>query len=310
MGLLPERDHRPPLGRFAPSPTGPLHFGSLVAALASYLQAKSRGGLWRLRMDDLDTPRVVVGAAAHIQQQLLDHGLAWDGDVVYQSQRHTHYHAAFQQLAARGWVYPCTCSRREIAAAGGLGLEGVRYLGTCRGGPTHRGRPMAWRLRTVEGLATQVADQIQGGVTQDVGAAVGDFVLWRADGLFSYQLATVVDDAALGVTEVIRGADLLASTPRQVLLQQHLGLATPIYGHVPLVLDPQQQQKLSKQTHAPPLTASAASSALGAALTFLGHPPPTSLKGATVRTVLAWGLQHWEIQRVPSCHENVALPTV
>ncbi len=299
------------IGRFAPSPTGPLHFGSLVAALASYLNTKSQGGHWRLRIEDIDAPRVVVGAAERIQQQLVEHGLLWDGPIVFQRQRTLIYRAAWSRLVEQKQVYSCTCSRREIAAHSHMGIDGLVYPGTCRNGHTKRNQPFAWRLRT-DGVKQPIEfnDEIQGLCRQNVAMEVGDFVVWRADGLFTYQLAVVVDDAEMGVTEVVRGADLLASTARQILLQQQLNLPTPRYAHLPLVLDSVLREKLSKKTHAPPLLARDAAQSLWRALDFLQQAPPRELKTASVAEVMAWAITHWQIKQVPQCSEKSLISKV
>jgi glutamyl-Q tRNA(Asp) synthetase len=224
-------------GRFAPSPTGPLHFGSLVAALGSYLDARAHGGEWLVRMEDLDTPRVVPGAADDILRTLERFGLQWDGPVLYQSSRIEAYEAALENLRARGLVFPCICSRKDV---------GERYPGTCRKG-AKPGRT-SWRFQA--GPATVAfVDRRLGTQSQNVEEYVGDFVLKRADGVFTYQMAVVVDDAFQGITHVVRGEDLLDSTPRQILLQRALGYPQPDYLHLPVVLN-EAGQKLSKQTGA------------------------------------------------------------
>ncbi len=219
-------------GRFAPSPTGPLHFGSLVAAVGSYLEAKSRGGAWLLRMEDLDTPRAQPGAADAILRTLEACGMAWDGDIVYQSRRSVAYRAALAHLEAQGLVYACGCSRREIADSG-LGPDGALiYPGTCRNGLAPGKQARAIRV-CVDHERIDFEDLVQGNLNQDLAAEVGDFVLRRADGLYAYQLAVVVDDAEQKITDVVRGADLLDSTPRQIYLQRRLGLPAPRYLHLP-----------------------------------------------------------------------------
>jgi glutamyl-Q tRNA(Asp) synthetase len=242
-------------GRFAPSPTGPLHAGSLVAALASWLDARAHRGTWLVRIEDVDTPRCVPGADRVILRQLADCGLVPDEPPVWQSQRGALYEAALQQLVQRGLAYPCACSRKDIEAA--LVAQGrtrerhgeLVYPGTCREGL--RGRePRAWRFRA-EGVV-QWTDRRLGAQSQDVAADVGDFVLKRADGLYAYQLAVVVDDADQGITHVVRGEDLADNTPRQVLLQRALGVPTPSYLHTPLVLGA-NGEKLSKQNGAAPV---------------------------------------------------------
>ena len=284
-------------GRFAPSPTGPLHFGSLVAAVGSYLEARRRGGTWLLRIEDIDTPRNAPGAADAILRTLEEFGFRWDGEVLFQSRRLDVYRAAFERLRRDGLAFPCACSRREIADST-LAPDGSRrYPGTCRGGLPAGRQGRAWRLR-VEGGPVRFRDRLQGQVVEDVAHAVGDFVLLRADGVFAYQLAVVVDDAAQGITEVVRGADLLDSTPRQIYLQSVLGLATPAYCHLPAAVNA-QGEKLSKQTRAQALDPSRPQPALAAALAFLGQAPPPDLAGAGLDALWQWALEHWDMEKVP-----------
>jgi glutamyl-Q tRNA(Asp) synthetase len=255
-------------GRFAPTPSGPLHFGSLVAALASYLEARARGGEWLLRMEDVDPPRVVAGASASILKTLAAHGFDWDGDVLYQSRRSEAYHDAVARLIEAGRVYACACSRKRIADLAELGVDGPVYPGSCRG----LGADAAGALRFL--LSEQrvvLLDALLGRVACNVMQECGDFVLKRADGVFTYQLAVVVDDAEQGITHIVRGADLLTSTARQIALQQALGYPTPSYTHLPLVLDA-QGFKLSKQTLAAPLDDADPLPALRLAGRFLGLP--------------------------------------
>lgn len=230
------------VGRFAPSPTGPLHFGSLVAALASYVDAKANDGRWLVRMEDLDGPRCVPGADTDILRTLEAFGFEWDGPVLYQSTRTEAYRAEFERLRRDGFVYPCSCSRRETG--------GGDYPGTCRSGVRDPARPVAWRVRAEEH---------------------GDFVVLRSDGFFAYQLAVVVDDAAQGVTHVVRGADLLDSTPRQNWLQDRLGYPVPHYRHVRVATNA-AGEKLSKQTNAPAIQPEDAPRLLREAWEFLGLP--------------------------------------
>lgn len=264
------------VGRFAPSPSGPLHAGSAVAALASYLDAKAHDGVWLVRMEDLDTPRNVPGADRVILQQLEALGMQWDGEVLYQSRRLDIYQRAFDALLSLNLVYPCGCTRREIADSvlrmQGYFPEGERpYPGTCRSGLPKGRQALSWRLRVAQG---QIAfkDRWQGPVTQDVAQAVGDFVLRRADGIWAYQLAVVVDDAEQGVTHVVRGEDLLSSTARQMMLGEMLGLVRPEYLHVPLVTD-SEGQKLSKQNGAAALDLSDPLGVLMHAWVALGFDP-------------------------------------
>jgi glutamyl-Q tRNA(Asp) synthetase len=276
------------IGRFAPSPTGPLHFGSLVAAAGSYLHARAAGGRWLLRIEDVDTERNVPGAEAEILRALVAYGFEWDGPVLRQTTRLDAYAAALEALRRDGQVFACACSRSEIeraAAAAGLPRAvdgGLVYPGTCRGELAAGRRARAWRLRVPAAGADEIAfaDALQGRIVQHLASQVGDFVLKRADGPFAYQLAVVVDDAFQGVTDVVRGADLIDSTPRQIWLQRCLGVPTPNYLHLPVALDA-AGQKLSKQTRAPPLDLGLVGATLWQAFTFLGLVLPAELRGAT-----------------------------
>ncbi|MFO1301836.1 MAG: tRNA glutamyl-Q(34) synthetase GluQRS [Burkholderiaceae bacterium] len=263
----------PYVGRFAPSPTGPLHAGSLVAAMASYLDARAHGGRWLLRIEDLDPPREARGASAAIVDALARLGFAHDGEILYQSTRDAAYRAAFDRLRAAGRVYPCACTRREVADSALHGARRPRsaefvYPGTCRHGMPAGRQARAWRVR-VDAAPIAWRDRRAGTSTERLDETVGDFVLRRADGLWAYQLAVVVDDAYQGVTDVVRGADLRDSTARQVHLQRLLGLPTPRYLHVPVVLDA-HGEKLSKQTGAAAVDPRRGVQALDAALAFLG----------------------------------------
>ncbi len=285
-----------PVGRYAPSPSGPLHFGSLLAAVASFVHARSRGTRWVLRMDDIDRHREVPGAADGILRTLEAFGLTWDGPVLYQSRRLDAYQAALDQLRESGRVFDCGCTRRK-AQTGPAGIEGPVYPGTCRDGLPPGRVPRSVRFRTTEGdLAFE--DGIQGAITQNPARDVGDFVVRRADGQFAYQLAVVVDDAAQGVTEVVRGADLLTSTPRQILLQQALGLPVPAYWHIPLITHA-DGRKFSKSEGVAALDPSRPVPGLLAALERLGQSPPADLAATDVDTVLAWAVGNWQIDRVP-----------
>lgn len=270
------------VGRFAPSPTGPLHFGSLVAALASWLDARAARGRWLLRMEDLDAPRAQPGAADLILRSLEGLGLTWDGPVAYQSLRSPRYEAALQEL--RRHTYWCGCSRREIADSSlGLAADGAQiYPGTCRGGLSGSKQARALRVRTPHETIV-FDDRVQGRLEQDVEREVGDFVLYRADGQFAYQLAVVVDDAEQGVTDVVRGADLLDSTARQIHLQRLLGVPTPRYLHVPVAVNA-GGEKLSKQTGAPAIDLARRGGLLRQALRFLGQRETADLDEA----VAAW----------------------
>ncbi|HEX4882506.1 MAG TPA: tRNA glutamyl-Q(34) synthetase GluQRS [Casimicrobiaceae bacterium] len=288
----------PTTGRFAPSPTGPLHFGSLVAAVASHCDARSSGGRWLLRIEDVDEPRTRPGAAADIVRTLATYGFRWDGEVVVQSARTPLYEAALARLVAAGHAYPCACTRRELAPAPvGVGGERV-YPGTCRAGiPRDRAArtQRAWRVNVDDAIVT-FDDRLQGRETQHLRTDVGDFVVKRADGSFAYQLAVVVDDAAQGVTAVVRGADLLASTPRQIHLQRLLGLPTPTYLHVPVAIDA-AGEKLSKQTRARALPAEPLD-ALLAAWRFLDQPAPDG-RPASVDAFWRHAHASWNAARLP-----------
>lgn len=281
------------IGRFAPTPSGALHFGSLVAALASFLSAKRQGGQWLVRMEDVDRLRCIPGADARILRQLEMYGLHWDGAVLYQSTRSEAYRAARDWLLREDLAYACTCSRTQIRAqATRFNAEGAIYPGTCRTQRKswHTGGAVRLDVAAVQGGAVVgVQDRLCGTHVWDVVEAFGDFVLWRADDLAAYHLAVVVDDAAQGVTEVVRGADLLDSTPRHLVLQRALGLPMPIYAHVPLALAA-NGQKLSKQNLAPELPLTSPELDLWDALVFLGEAPPKELYGAPVATLLAWAL--------------------
>lgn len=289
------------LGRFAPSPTGPLHLGSLVAAVGSYLEAKSNQGQWLVRMEDLDPPREQPGAASQILRTLENCGFEWDGTVLYQSQRYTYYETALQQLMALDMVYPCTCSRKEIQDSALMGIEGMIYSGICRNTPT---KPeylqCSWRLKTSPNEVIYT-DMLRGIQSQSIARDIGDFILKRSDGLYAYQLGVVVDDAAQGITHVVRGADLLASTPRQIYLQQLLGYITPQYAHLPVVVN-QQGEKLSKQTLARPLDTKNTVQEFWTALNLLGQNPPAELCTASQQTLWDWAHLHWRLDAVPSCN--------
>ena len=286
-------------GRFAPSPTGPLHFGSLVAAVGSYLDARAHGGEWLLRMEDVDTPRNVPGAAAGILATLEAYGFEWDGPVLWQSRRFEAYAAALERLIAAGLAYGCTCSRKEIADSGSHPAidGGLAYPGTCRDGLPAGRTARAWRLR-VNDEPLAFVDRLQGRVLQHLESDVGDFVLRRADGLFAYQLAVAVDDEFQVISDVVRGADLLASTPRQIWLQRCLGYATPRYAHLPVASNA-AGEKLSKQTLAPALDVGQAGPTLVRALNFLGQGVPAELSAAPPAEVWTWALAHWSFAAIP-----------
>ena len=274
-------------GRFAPSPTGPLHFGSLVAALGSWLMARAAGGDWIVRVEDLDPPREVDGADIDILKTLAAFGFESDEPPVYQSRRSAAYDEAFAQLRAKDCVYPCWCSRTDLAAS-----EGV-HPSECIAARDPAREP-AWRVRVPE-RAIGFDDAIQGRIAQDLAREVGDFVVRRADGWYAYQLAVVVDDAWQEITDVVRGADLADSTPRQILLQELLDLPRVRYAHLPLVLDG-AGRKLSKQERAIAVDASDPVRSLGAALAFLGQAVPDA---GDVASMLAAALEHFDPRRIP-----------
>ena len=286
------------IGRFAPSPTGRLHIGSLLTALASYADARAAGGRWLLRMEDLDPPREMPGAADDILRTLEAFGFEWDGAVEYQSRRHDVYAEALGRLKAAGLVYPCYCSRREWQGAARQGADGFVYNGRCRNPasrPSESGRPPAWRLRVPEG---EVAfdDGVVGRYAQDLARDIGDFVLLRADGFWAYQLAVVADDAAQGVTHVVRGQDLLVSTPRQIWLQHCLNVPTPQYAHLPLLVN-RHGQKWSKQTLAPALDLSRREALLRQVSAYLNLPPAPDVDKP--KDLLDWAAANWRLDKVP-----------
>lgn len=287
-------------GRFAPSPTGDLHLGSLLAAVGSFLSARASGGRWLVRIEDLDPPRVVPGAADRILRTLEAFGLWWDDEVAFQSHRHDLYEAALARLTGLGMVYPCSCSRAELASFA-LASDGEPvYPGTCRRGPVRPDQATSIRFRVPDDIASvEFQDMIQGPHSQHVSKSVGDFVIRRKDRLFAYQLAVVVDDASQGVTQVVRGADLLDNTPRQILLQRALGLPQPAYGHLPLVTEP-DGSKLAKQHRSVALDPSRSGILLYRALRMLRQAPPEDLEGATVGVQLEWAISHWSPCRLRS----------
>lgn len=279
------------VGRFAPSPTGPLHFGSLVAALASYFDAKSNKGTWLVRMEDLDPPREPTGTAEFILEQLHALGLEWDNEVLYQSRRLDVYRATLERLKATGLCFACDCTRPRIKSIGGI------YDGKCRDRKLPFNAGLATRVMTNKNLV-EFVDAVQGSYSQILEQDLGDFTLLRKDSLFAYQLAVVVDDADQGISHVVRGYDLLESTPRQIYLQQLLGFLTPQYAHVPVVVN-KQGRKLSKQHFADAIDVKAASRVLHNAMRFLGLRPADTQNSDSPAELLAWGIDNWDIQAVP-----------
>lgn len=284
-------------GRFAPSPTGLLHLGSLLAAAGSYLQARAQRGAWLLRFEDIDTPRVIPGAADQILRTLEQFGFEWDGPVTRQSERLDLYRAALEQLQAAGSTFPCSCSRQELGhlrpPLAANEDEEPFYPGTCRAGPKRSDVPLACRFRVVD-RPVEFHDALQGSYRQNVATQVGDFIVQRRDRVYAYQLAVVVDDAAQGITEVVRGCDLLSNTPRQMLLQEALGVAPPRYLHLPLLVEA-DGSKLAKSRRSVPLARAAAAAQLHAVLRWLGQCPPADLAQAEPRELLAWATEHWDL---------------
>lgn len=292
------------IGRFAPSPTGPLHFGSLVAAVGSYLDARAGGGQWLLRLEDVDRPRAVPGVSEQQLAVLEAYGFEWDGAILRQSERSPIYRAALDRLIEAGLAYPCDCTRSRIAAEPGVraGVDGLIYPGRCAGWEPGMPEPAvaAWRFRVPAG-EIGFEDRVRGHLAQNLMRDVGDFPLLRADGCFTYQLAVVVDDLAQQVTDVVRGADLIDSTPRQIALIRALGGEVPTYAHLPVVTNG-AGEKLSKQTRAPaiPMDNEAARvELLWQALDFLGQRPEAGLRKATQQTLWGWALSHWSLADVP-----------
>ena len=286
---MPEVD--PPYrGRFAPSPTGPLHLGSLIAALASYLDARYHEGAWLVRMEDLDPPREEPGAALSILDSLQHHGLHHDEDVTFQGRRGPAYAAALQALQAGGHLFNCDCTRQMLGPGGAC-------RGHCRERQEQLNSPTATRVMVPPDSHIGFADQIQGWQETPLGSEAPDFIVKRKDGLDAYQLAVVVDDAWQGITHIVRGSDLMDSTPRQIFLQQLLGHATPIYSHIPVITDA-SGQKFSKQNHAPALIDGNAAANLRAALGFLNQErPPAALRGTA--QILDFAISHWASANVP-----------
>nr|WP_314877926.1 tRNA glutamyl-Q(34) synthetase GluQRS [uncultured Pseudomonas sp.] len=279
----------PYVGRFAPTPSGFLHFGSLVAALASWLDARAVGGRWLLRMEDTDPPREMPGARDAILHTLEGYGLHWDGQVVYQSQRHAAYADVVEHLFRQGLAYACTCSRKQLEGSNGI------YPGTCRNAG-HAREDAAIRLRVPE-LSYRFDDRVQGPFAQHLGREVGDFIIQRRDGLYAYQLAVVLDDAWQGVTDIVRGADLLDNTPRQLYLQELLGFSQPRYLHIPLLIQP-DGHKLGKSYRSPPLAPEQATPLLLRALRALGQATEPALEQASPAEVLDIARQRWRPEAI------------
>jgi len=284
-------------GRFAPSPTGPLHFGSLVAAVGSYLDARHHHGEWQLRIEDLDPPREVPGAADDILRTLEAFGLEWDGPVIYQSRRADRYEAALERLERLGFLYGCACTRKEIPDNGAAGAGGAVYPGTCRRGLPPGRTARSLRVR-VDDSTIGMQDRLQGHTSQSLPGEVGDFIVRRADGLIAYQLAVVVDDGEQRISHIVRGADLLDSTPRQIYLQRLLGLPEPGYLHLPVAVNG-AGEKLAKQTRAREVSPEHAGRILRDVLRFLHQELPESADDATPQELLNRAIACWNVRSLP-----------
>ncbi len=278
-------------GRFAPSPTGELHLGTLLAAVGSYLQARTQNGEWRMRIEDVDTTRRVKGAADALLHALEGFGFEWDSEEAYQSQRTEHYQAALETLSQKHLIYPCTCSRKQLAD------EGLVYAGHCQDRHLPINQEHAIRIR-IENKTIGFNDHVIGEYQQQLASECGDFVIKRKDRLFAYQLAVVVDDAEQGINEVVRGVDLLDSTPRQIYLQQQLGYAQPEYLHLPLLVD-KHGHKLGKSTGAAALDLKHPVASLHSTLKLLGQQPPEELASENLNTLWRWAIEHWNIESIP-----------
>lgn len=288
------------VGRFAPSPTGPLHLGSLVAAVGSYLDARHAGGRWLVRIEDLDTPRVIPGCSDTMLHTLEAFGLLWDGTVEYQSRRTPLYLEAMQSLQAAGRAFACSCTRRDLA-----NMTDTGYPGTCRLGPTRPGQPTTTRFRVDDHEPLTWLDRLQG-TCQLHARDLGDPVIRRRDGAFAYQLAVVVDDADQGITHVVRGADLLQSTLWQVQLQRALQLPTPQYAHLPVVMEADGSGKLSKSRGSLAIDPTRATAQLSEVLTVLQHKPPAELQHSSPNQLLAWAVVNWQLDAFQERYEIVA----
>lgn len=286
-----------PSGRFAPTPSGGLHFGSLVTAVGSYLDARHAGADWIVRIDDLDAARVRPGASDAILRTLEGFGLEWTGQVVFQSRRGALYDEALATLLASPRCYRCVCSRKDVGQAGRVGPDGPIYPGTCRSARHPDTARCAYRIDTSD-VAVRLTDRVLGEIDRRLEPYVGDFIVRRSDRVHAYHLASVVDDQQLGITDVLRGADLMPSTLRQIFLCSVLGIAPPRFAHLPTVVDA-TGRKLSKSSNDLGVDAVGRSDALHDALAVLGQAPPASLRGAPVRVLRDWGLAHWDISSVP-----------
>ncbi len=280
-------------GRFAPSPTGPVHFGTLIAAVGSYLQAKKNKGEWLIRMEDVDITRKVDGADVDILKTLEAFGFEWDSEIIYQSEQTAHYEQALEQLISLSLIFPCLCSRKQLSKS-----DSTIYPGTCRSRQLPEKDEHALRLLSKD-IAIEFNDAVMGKQSQNIKRQCGDFVIRRRDGLFAYQLAVVVDDALQNITEVVRGADLLDSTPRQIYLQQLLNYPTPDYCHLPLAVD-DSGNKISKSAGATKIDLQHKEQQLISVLGFLGQNPPEDLAQSHINDIWSWAMEHWDVTYVSS----------
>lgn len=295
-------------GRFAPSPTGPLHFGSLIAAMGSYLQAKHQHGKWLLRIDDIDPPRELKGAADNILKTLEGFGFEWDENILYQSSRLQDYQEAVNRLVKQQLAYPCSCSRASILKKTGQVKGEIVYPGFCRNEPLKHSSEYSIRLR-INNELIRFNDVIQGKQVFNLQKQNGDFILQRRDRHFSYHLASGIDDAEQGITEVVRGADLLNCTPCQIHVQHMLNLSTPHYCHLPVAVN-DAGQKLSKQSHAKPINPGNSVDLLYKSLKFLGQMPPIHLMKANQEDIWRWAKTHWRFDLIPKTSSNIVTRTI
>ena len=283
-------------GRFAPSPTGPVHYGTLIAAVGSYLQAKSNKGKWLIRMEDVDITRKVAGSDVDILKTLEVFGFEWDEKIIYQSEQTAHYEQALEQLISQSLVFPCLCSRKQLSKS-----ASTIYPGTCRKRQLPEKNEHALRLRS-KNISIEFNDAVMARQSQNIKQQCGDFVIKRRDGLFAYQLAVVVDDALQNISEIVRGADLLDSTPRQIYLQQLLNYPTPDYCHLPLAVD-NSGNKISKSEGATKIDLQHKEQQLVSVLDFLGQNPPDELAQSSINDIWLWATEHWDVTQVSSnCH--------
>jgi glutamyl-Q tRNA(Asp) synthetase len=296
------------IGRFAPSPSGPLHFGSLLAAVASFMQAKHQGGKWLVRIEDIDPPREVAGASDTILKQLECHGLHWDDSVFFQSTQVQHYFEILDCLKDKSLTYNCDCPRQRLSSLDGIYDNHCRNLNlTDRNTAIRISVDDSLKLTSRNNDRLQFFDQIMGDYSQALNTEVGDFVLRRRDGLISYQLAVVIDDHQQGITEIVRGADLIDSTPRQILLQKILGYKTPTYAHIPLATN-SLGQKLSKQHHAKELPQNNEQKQIWLALSWLEQNPPLELRHSPINEIIDWGINHWDISKITDSKKDFCAP--